>query len=80
MLAGMFSFMNRNKSGGGDDPNASGVYLDDLNVENMDPEVAALYFPNFHQHRKVKINSLLYKLNIRHSATCVYIFYSVFKN
>ncbi|OXA56816.1 Phosphatidate phosphatase LPIN3 [Folsomia candida] len=52
MLAGMFSFMNRNKSGGGDDPNASGVYLDDLNVENMDPEVAALYFPNFHQHRK----------------------------
>lgn len=49
MLAGMFSFMNRNKSGNSTsgDPNSSGIYLDDLNVENMDPEVAALYFPSF---------------------------------
>jgi hypothetical protein len=51
MLAGMFSFMNRNKSGNSasGDPNVSGIYLDEINIENMDPEVAALYFPNFHR-------------------------------
>lgn len=26
-------------------PQEGGIYLDDLNAEEMDPEVAALYFP-----------------------------------
>ena len=52
LLGGMFSFMTkRHSSGGGVNSAAvdaaSGIYLDDLNLENMDPEVAALYFPNF---------------------------------
>ena len=41
----------RHSSGGGANnaavDSASGIYLDDLNLESMDPEVAALYFPNF---------------------------------
>ncbi|CAL8143784.1 unnamed protein product [Orchesella dallaii] len=47
----MFSFMKRqsqNPSGnasGGD--SAPGIYLDDLNLESMDPETAALYFPSY---------------------------------
>jgi len=26
-------------------PEEGGIYLDDLNLQDMDPEVAALYFP-----------------------------------
>jgi len=47
MLSGMFSFMNRNQKQDSGDPAASGIYLQDLNLENMDPAVAALYFPNY---------------------------------
>lgn len=57
LLGGMFSFMTkRHSSGGGGtagganaavDSSISGIYLDDLNLDSMDPEVAALYFPNF---------------------------------
>ncbi|KAG8232911.1 hypothetical protein J437_LFUL011019, partial [Ladona fulva] len=51
MLGGMFSFMKRSKRlrrhrrNGGNDDDAVGVYLDDLDVDRLDPEVAALYFP-----------------------------------
>jgi len=47
----MFSFMKRqsqNPSGNasvGD--SAPGIYLDDLNLESMDPATAALYFPSY---------------------------------
>jgi hypothetical protein len=48
MLSGMFSFMNRNqKQDSGETGALSGIYLSDLNLENMDPAVAALYFPNY---------------------------------
>ena len=47
MLSHMFSFMRQakkmhkqgNVSGGG-------IYLDDLNLDDLDPELAALYFPS----------------------------------
>lgn len=39
MLTAMFSFMQQNRKGDG------GLYLSDLDAEGMDPEVAALYFP-----------------------------------
>ncbi|XP_043242651.1 phosphatidate phosphatase LPIN1-like isoform X1 [Amphibalanus amphitrite] len=44
MLSGMFSFMRKTKKAR-HDPVAEGIYLDDLNLESLDPEVAALYFP-----------------------------------
>lgn len=39
MLTAMFSFMQQNRKSDG------GLYLSDLDAEGMDPEVAALYFP-----------------------------------
>lgn len=39
MLTAMFSFMKQSRKGEG------GLYLSDLDAEGMDPEVAALYFP-----------------------------------
>jgi len=57
MLSGMFSFMKRNPTQGtgtiGD--TNSGIYLDDLNLE--DPEVAALYFPKFGKEVRNKAQS-----------------------
>ena len=44
MLSGMFSFMRKTKKAR-HDPVSEGIYLDDLNLESLDPEVAALYFP-----------------------------------
>ena len=44
MLSGMFSFMRKTKKAR-HDPVAEGIYLDDLNLDSLDPEVAALYFP-----------------------------------
>lgn len=43
MLSGMFSFMKQNKKFRNSAP--EGLYLADLDAESMDPEVAALYFP-----------------------------------
>ncbi|XP_046382999.1 phosphatidate phosphatase LPIN3 isoform X2 [Ischnura elegans] len=50
MLGGMFSFMKRSKRmrrhrRNGTEEDTGGVYLDDLDVDRLDPEVAALYFP-----------------------------------
>uniref|UniRef100_A0A6B2EFA7 phosphatidate phosphatase n=1 Tax=Phlebotomus kandelakii TaxID=1109342 RepID=A0A6B2EFA7_9DIPT len=47
MLSGMFSFMKQNKKFRNSAP--EGLYLADLDAESMDPEVAALYFP---QHNR----------------------------
>lgn len=42
MLTAMFSFMQQNRK------SENGLYLSDLDAEGMDPEVAALYFPEQH--------------------------------
>nr|UEK51521.1 lipin-like protein [Parasacculina yatsui] len=47
MLAGMFSFM-RSTRRVRHDPISEGVYLDDLDLQSLEPEVAALYFPRAH--------------------------------
>jgi hypothetical protein len=44
MLSGMFSFMKKTKRIR-HNPESEGIYLSDLNAEELDPEVAALYFP-----------------------------------
>ncbi|XP_069692071.1 phosphatidate phosphatase LPIN2 isoform X3 [Periplaneta americana] len=44
MLSGMFSFMKKTKRIR-HNPESEGIYLSDLNVDELDPEVAALYFP-----------------------------------
>ncbi|PSN48263.1 hypothetical protein C0J52_03024 [Blattella germanica] len=44
MLSGMFSFMKKTKRFR-HNPESEGIYLSDLNVDELDPEVAALYFP-----------------------------------
>jgi hypothetical protein len=44
MLSGMFSFMKKTKRIR-HNPESEGIYLSDLNADEMDPEVAALYFP-----------------------------------
>ena len=46
MLGGMFSFMRRTKKIR-HQPEAGGIYLDDLDMNQIDPEVAALYFPKY---------------------------------
>lgn len=48
MLANMFSFMARGKQ----NSTEPGIYLDDLNVENLDPEMAALYLPDYRREKK----------------------------
>lgn len=42
--SGLWSFMRSTKKLR-HKPEQGGIYLDDLNVQEMDPEVAALYFP-----------------------------------
>lgn len=44
MLSGMFSFMKKTKHMRHDQ--TEGIYLSELNSEELDPEVAALYFPH----------------------------------
>lgn len=46
MLGGVFSFMRRTKKIR-HNPESEGIYLDKLISEDIDPEVAALYFPNY---------------------------------
>ncbi|XP_052124373.1 phosphatidate phosphatase LPIN3 isoform X2 [Frankliniella occidentalis] len=50
MLSGMFSFMKKTKRIR-HNPESEGIYLSELNVEDLDPEVAALYFPTSY-HRQ----------------------------
>lgn len=47
MISNVFNFMKQSKSlrNTGAPANAEGIYLADLNVEGLDPEVEALYFP-----------------------------------
>ncbi|XP_015587239.1 phosphatidate phosphatase LPIN3 isoform X2 [Cephus cinctus] len=45
MLSGMFSFMKKT-SRVRHNPESEGIYLSDLNADELDPEVAALYFPS----------------------------------
>ncbi|CAG0882059.1 unnamed protein product [Darwinula stevensoni] len=53
MLGGMFSFMRRTKKIR-HQPEAGGIYLDDLDMNQIDPEVAALYFPKYQSlHRNM---------------------------
>lgn len=50
MLGGMFSFM---KAGRKMRKNVDGLYLEELEArESIDPEVAALYFPEYHTQQK----------------------------
>uniref|UniRef100_T1JA68 phosphatidate phosphatase n=1 Tax=Strigamia maritima TaxID=126957 RepID=T1JA68_STRMM len=44
MLGGMFRFMRKTKKIR-HQPESEGIYLDELNPDEMDPEVAKLYFP-----------------------------------
>lgn len=44
VLSSMFSFMRATKKAR-HNPESEGIYLDDLNLDELDPEVAALYFP-----------------------------------
>ncbi|KAK7022848.1 Lipin-3 [Halocaridina rubra] len=44
VLGSMFSFMRATKKVR-HNPESEGIYLDDLNLEELDPEVTALYFP-----------------------------------
>ena len=52
MLSGMFSFMKKT-SRVRHNPESEGIYLSDLNAEELDPEVAALYFPSSHRGTNV---------------------------
>lgn len=57
VLGSMFSFMRATKKAR-HNPESEGIYLDDLNLEELDPEVAALYFPrNFKVPEKPGYNS-----------------------
>lgn len=68
MLSGMFSFMKKT-SRVRHNPESEGIYLSDLNADELDPEVAALYFPSSHRGPIAKGNerhllsplSLIYK-------------------
>lgn len=44
MFSGMLSFMRATKKAR-HNPQSEGIYLEDLNPADLDPEVAALYFP-----------------------------------
>ncbi|XP_076247432.1 phosphatidate phosphatase LPIN [Calliopsis andreniformis] len=48
MLSGMFSFMKKT-SRVRHNPESEGIYLSDINADELDPEVAALYFPSSHR-------------------------------
>nr|CAD7594568.1 unnamed protein product [Timema genevievae] len=54
LLSGMFSFMKKTKRIR-HNPESEGIYLDDLNASDMDPEVAALYFPTSY---RAQVNQL----------------------
>ncbi|KAG1682683.1 Phosphatidate phosphatase LPIN2 [Nymphon striatum] len=47
VLGGMFRFMRKTKKMR-HRPQSEGIYLDDLNIDELSPEVAALYFPRRH--------------------------------
>lgn len=52
---GLFQFMKKTKTVR-HKPEGEGIYLDDLNLKEMDPEVAKLYFPKrFHDSKFVSI-------------------------
>lgn len=53
MLSGMFSFM---KQGRKMRKTNEGLYLEDFENEDIDPEVAALYFPEHHLRNKEKMS------------------------
>ncbi|XP_076639284.1 phosphatidate phosphatase LPIN [Colletes latitarsis] len=48
MLSGMFSFMKKT-SRVRHNPESEGIYLSDINADELDPDVAALYFPSSHR-------------------------------
>ncbi|XP_017790843.1 PREDICTED: phosphatidate phosphatase LPIN3 isoform X2 [Habropoda laboriosa] len=48
MLSGMFSFMKKT-SRVRHNPESEGIYLSDINADELAPEVAALYFPSSHR-------------------------------
>ena len=48
MLSGMFSFMKKT-SRVRHNPESEGIYLSDIKADELDPEVAALYFPSSHR-------------------------------
>lgn len=45
VLSGVFNFMGKNNGGQNDDD--KGIYLDDLDPENMNPDIAAQYFSKY---------------------------------
>lgn len=57
MLGGVLNFMKPNKNDVISNVNEDkGIYLDELNPNNINPEVAALYFPKFRSHYPLKRN------------------------
>ena len=61
MLSHMFSFMRQSKKMRSQTAAGGGIYLDDLDVESLDPELAALYITqsSFHHHHKLQSPSNL---------------------
>jgi phosphatidate phosphatase LPIN len=57
MLGGVLNFMKQNKNHVISNANEDkGIYLDELNPNDINPEVAALYFPKFRSHYPLKRN------------------------
>lgn len=53
MISNVFNFMKQNKNLRNGAPNSpEGIYLSDLDVEGLDPEVEALYFPPISPNRR----------------------------
>lgn len=53
MISNVFNFMKQNKNlRNGAPTSAEGIYLSDLDVEGLDPEVEALYFPPISPNRR----------------------------
>lgn len=65
MLSGMFSFMKKT-SRVRHNPESEGIYLSDINADELDPEVAALYFPSSHRGSTVVKGILVYLLLLWH--------------
>lgn len=63
MLSAMLSFM-RKTSRMRRNPESEGIYLSDLNADELDPEVAALYFPSSHRGQTAIKGKQLISINV----------------
>lgn len=54
MLGGVLSFMKPSGKKATEDATKDGIYLDELDPQELDPEVAALYFPKFRSQQSLR--------------------------